>query len=142
MEMNDPATLWTLFGSSLLASTVLPGGSEAVLLLAASQTTVGVTVLWLIATAANTLGGLTSWGVGRWLAWRFPDKRLRRREHRRALERIRRYGSPLLILSWLPVVGDPLCLAAGWARIAAVPAALFMVLGKGLRYAVLLLPFA
>ena len=141
MGMNDPATLWTLFGSSLLASTLLPGGSEAVLVLAASQATVGLTLLWFVATAGNTLGGLISWGVGRWLAWRFPDKWLHRSEHKRALERIRRHGSALLVLSWLPVVGDPLCLAAGWTRIAALPAALFIALGKGLRYAILLLPF-
>ncbi len=110
--MNDPATLWALFGSSLLASTLLPGGSEAVLVLAASQATVGLAVLWLVATAGNTLGSLISWGVGRWLAWRFPDKWPHRLEQRRALDRIRRHGSPLLVLSWVPVVGDPLCLAA------------------------------
>lgn len=142
VRMNDPATLWTLFGSSLLASTVLPGGSEALLFLAASQATAGVAVLWLTATAGNTLGGLITWGIGRWLAWRFPDKWPRKPAHRRALDRIRCHGSPVLILSWLPVVGDPLCLAAGSARIAVLPAALFMALGKGLRYAVLLLPFA
>ena len=108
---------------------------------AAGQATVGLTLLWFVATAGNTLGGLINWGVGRWLAWRFPDKWPNRSEHIWALERIRRHGSPLLVLSWLPVVGDPLCLAAGWTRIAALPAALFIALGKGLRYALLLLPF-
>ncbi len=140
--MSDLAALWTVFASSFLASTVLPGGSEAVLVLAASQATAGALVLWFTATAGNTLGGLLSWGIGRWLVWRFPKSWPHRPEHRRALERIRRHGSPLLVLSWLPVVGDPLCVAAGWARIGALPALLFMALGKGLRYAILLLPFA
>ncbi|MCG8091016.1 MAG: DedA family protein, partial [Candidatus Thiodiazotropha endolucinida] len=61
----------------------------------------------------NTLGGLSSWLIGWWLAKRFPQKGLKDQRQRQALERIGRYGSPALLLSWLPVVGDPLCLAAG-----------------------------
>ncbi|MCG8487307.1 MAG: VTT domain-containing protein [Chromatiales bacterium] len=93
--------------------------------------------LWLTATLGNTLGGLSSWLIGWWLAKRFPRKGLKDQRQRQALERIGRYGSPALLLSWLPVVGDPLCLAAGWSGVRLIPASLFIGIGKGLRYAVL-----
>lgn len=137
--MIDPVSLWTLFASSFLASTLLPGGSEAVLALVASETSMAPAVLWGVATLGNTSGGMTSWGLGRWLAWRFPERGLQKAEHQRALAQIRRHGGPLLLLSWLPLVGDPLCLAAGWVGVSPVPSIVYMAIGKGLRYALLLL---
>ena len=71
--------------------------------------------------------------------WAAPGRGLRRPEQQRALARIRRWGSPLLLLSWLPLVGDPLCVAAGWAGVRLLPATLFITLGKGARYAALIL---
>ncbi|MES9869999.1 MAG: VTT domain-containing protein [Sedimenticola sp.] len=136
--MSETIALWTLFSSSFLASTLLPGGSEAVLGYAAMENAAPVTLLWGTATLGNTLGGLTSWAIGWWLLWRFPDKGLHKPEHRKAQQRIQRYGSPLLLLSWLPVVGDPLCLAAGWSGIRLLPALLFIAIGKAARYGVLL----
>ncbi len=137
--MGETAILWGLFSSSFLAATLLPGGSEALLGYAAQQGLAPLPALWLVATLGNTLGGLSSWGIGWWLSRRFPDRGLHKPEHHRALARIQRFGSPLLLLSWLPVIGDPLCLAAGWAGIRLAPATLFIVVGKGIRYALLIL---
>jgi membrane protein YqaA with SNARE-associated domain len=50
---------------------------------------------------------------------------------------VQKYGSPALLLSWVPIVGDPLCVAAGWLRINPWLAALFMGLGKFTRYLVI-----
>ena len=136
--MSEGLVLWGLFGSSFLAATLLPGGSEATLALAVNQAMAPLWALWLAATLGNTLGGLTSWGIGWWLNRRFPDRGLHKPEHRRALARIQRHGSPLLLLSWLPLVGDPLCVAAGWAGIRLLPALLFIGIGKGARYALLM----
>ncbi|RMD79174.1 MAG: DedA family protein [Gammaproteobacteria bacterium] len=135
-----------LFLSAFLASTLLPGGSEAALLGLAAAGAAPPSALWLAATAGNTLGGLSSWLLGRWLARRAGPGRAAgdpaaEPRGRRALERVRRWGAPALALSWLPVVGDPLCLAAGWLRVPLLPAAAWMALGKGARYALLLLPF-
>lgn len=47
-------------------------------------------------------------------------------------------GQPLLLLSWLPVVGDPLCFAAGWLRMNAGLSAFFISAGNAARYAVIL----
>ena len=131
--------LWTLFGSSFLASTLLPGGSELSLAYALQQTDAAPALLWGIATLGNTLGGVTGWIIGWWLNRRFPGRGLHRPEQRRALARIQRFGSPLLLLSWLPLIGDPLCLAAGWAGIRLLPSIIFIGIGKGLRYALLML---
>ena len=136
--MNDQLGLLALFGSSFLASTLLPGGSEASLLYAAHQELASTPVLWGIATLGNTLGGLSNWLIGWWLRRRFPSQRLAGSRQQKALRGIGRYGSPLLLLSWLPVIGDPLCLAAGWTGVRLLPASLFIALGKGLRYTALL----
>lgn len=96
-------------------------------------------LLLAVASAGNTLGGMTSWGIGRFVTWRFPLRTPPDEKKQRALEHIRRWGSPLLLLSWLPVVGDPLCLAAGLLKVTWWRALLFIAIGKAGRYAVLLL---
>ncbi|MEJ2552717.1 MAG: DedA family protein [Gammaproteobacteria bacterium] len=131
-------SLWGMFLSAFLSSTLLPGGSEAVLVLLAAKGAGDKLLLLAVATLGNTLGGMSSWLLGRIIAWRFPARRFAAKEQR-AIARIRRWGSPVLLLSWLPVVGDPLCLAAGWLRIYWLPSLGFIAAGKAARYAVLLL---
>jgi len=132
------ASLWSLFGSAFLSSTLLPGGSEAVLVYLASDTAYSPLTLLLVAAVGNTLGGMTSWGIGRLIAYKYPARGLVKPTHQQAVDRIQRWGSPLLLLSWLPVIGDPLCVAAGWLRIHWLASLLFIGVGKTARYAVLL----
>ena len=88
------------------------------------------------------MGALTTWILGFLLARRFPlEDRLSPRQ-RQAVIRVRTWGSPALLLSWLPLVGDPLCFAAGYLRLPFTLSLLFMALGKTARYAVLLIAFA
>ncbi len=136
--MTDQGGLWGLFFSSFLAATLLPGGSEALLLWLNYHQSYSPVLLLLAATLGNTLGGLSSWGIGRWLRYRFPDAGLHKPRRQQALAWLERHGSPLLLLSWVPVIGDPLCVAAGWARMPILQSALFIALGKGTRYALLL----
>ena len=68
------------------------------------------------------------------MRWRFPDTGLKKPAHQKAMDRISRYGGIVLLLSWLPVVGDPLCVAAGWARIHFAVALVFIAIGKAMRY--------
>ena len=95
-------------------------------------------VLLAVATAGNTLGGMSSWGIGRLLAMRFPAQGLLKQQHQRALQRLQHWGSPALLFSWLPVVGDPLCLAAGWLRMHWLVSLLFIAVGKAVRYLIIL----
>lgn len=129
--------LWGLFISAFVSSTLLPGGSEALLLLLALDGSYDAWLLLGVATAGNSLGGMSSWLLGRWWVMRFPLRQLEP-GRQRAVERLRRYGSPLLLLSWLPLVGDPLCVAAGWLKISPLWSLHFITLGKGGRYALLL----
>lgn len=125
----DPAvSLWTLFASSFLAATLLPGGSEAVLF---GVLRLHPDLAWMAVTAAtagNTLGGLSSYLIGRVLPQGKPLK---------GLALVQRYGSPVLLLSWVPLIGDALCVAAGWLRLPAGRAALYIALGKLARYVVI-----
>ena len=137
--MMDNSGIWGLFISSFLASTLLPGGSEAVLIYSLIDSEVAPSMLLFIATLGNTLGGLTSWLIGWWLRSKFPGSGLKKPEQLRALEKIQKHGAPILLLSWVPVIGDPLCVAAGWARIGLLSSLVFIALGKGTRYAAIIL---
>ena len=130
--------MWGLFVSAFVSSTLFPGGSEVVLLSLAAEQLHPMSSLLLAATVGNALGGMTSWGLGRWLVVRFPGRSLTQSRQQAALKHLQRYGSPLLLLSWLPVVGDPLCVVAGWLRISPFWSLIFITLGKGGRYALLL----
>ena len=134
--MSDAdAGLWGLFASAFLSATLLPGGSEAVLAYLAAVDWRQPLVLLAVASAGNTLGGMSSWLIGRLL----PAGRIQRPGLHPAVDRIRRFGSPVLLLSWVPVIGDPLCVAAGWLRVPWPWALLLIAAGKIARYAVVLL---
>jgi len=118
-------SLLTLLGASFLASTLIPVSSEAALF-AVLKLNAGL--YWpalCVATLGNTAGGLTTYLIGRYAGSKKPMPQL---------ERVSRYGAPLLTLAWLPVVGDGFCLAAGWARMNWVLVAAFSAAGRFLRY--------
>ena len=131
-------SLWLLFFSAFISSTLFPGGSEAVLAYLVSEAEHSQLLLISIATMGNTLGAMTSWGIGRLISIRYSAEKLSKTSQQKAVERIQKYGSPILLLSWLPVVGDPLCVAAGWLRIHWLYSLLFITVGKLLRYIVII----
>jgi len=135
---GEDYSLLGLFFSAFLSSTILPGSSEIVLVALATQGELPHWDLLAIATAGNTLGGMSSWVLGWVIALRYPLTELSKLSHRRAVERVRQWGSPILLFSWVPVIGDPLCVAAGWLRMSWIGALLFISVGKALRYGVLL----
>ncbi|QPT14353.1 DedA family protein [Serratia rubidaea] len=130
--MSSTLTLFSLFGSSFLSATLLPGNSE--ILLVALLTKSRVAPEWLVLAAAlgNTLGGLTNVIIGRLLPALKPQRGLET-----ALRWLQRFGSAALLLSWLPVVGDLLCVLAGWLRMPWGSVVLFLAIGKALRYVIL-----
>ncbi len=127
--MSDALSLASLFASSFLSATILPGNSEVVLV---AMLLSGVSQPWLlvlIATMGNSLGGLTNVILGRF----FPLRK-KSRWQEKAVGWLKRYGAATLLLSWMPVIGDLLCLLAGWMRISWGPVLFFLCLGKALRY--------
>ena len=135
-------SLWGLFLSSFISSTLFPGGSEVVLGVLAAARHYDPWLLLAIASLGNTLGALSTWALGYLLARRFPLEARLAIKQRRALTWLRRWGSPALLLSWLPVVGDPLCFAAGFLRLPFLVSLVFITLGKTARYAIILLAVA
>lgn len=120
--------LWGLLAASFLSATVLPGGSEVLLWGFLGRHPDQFAAALGMATLGNTAGGMTSWWCGRYLPrW----QRLDSPPHKASLER---WGSPALLLAWAPLVGDALCLAAGWLRLHWLPCCAFMAIGKLVRY--------
>lgn len=136
--INADTALWALFFSAFLSSTLLPGSSEALLITFVTQGYSSHALLLLAATSGNTLGGMSSWLLGYWIAWRKPAWSPEQSAHQVAVQRIRHWGWPILLFSWLPVIGDPLCLAAGWLKINGLLSFVAILIGKALRYALLI----
>lgn len=136
--------LWTMFLSAFLSATVLPGNSEIVFLglsakiqLSAS-TYFSTPILWLlaVATLGNTLGSITTYWLGRWCP--SPEMNNPNAKVRWVFKQFHRYGLWVLLLSWLPVVGDLCCVAAGWLRLNSLQSLFFILIGKFFRYLFLL----
>jgi membrane protein YqaA with SNARE-associated domain len=125
-----------LFALSLLAATLLPLGSEWLLVLLLQQ---GADPVAAVATAAagNLLGACTTWAIGLY-GGPFLIRRLLRIDPGREAQARRlyqRYGVWSLLLSWVPLVGDPLCLVAGLLRTGLPAFAALVLAGKLARYA-------
>ncbi|MGX9416939.1 YqaA family protein [Vibrio sp. RC27] len=125
---------FTLFLSSFLSATLLPGSSEATLLAALSYSSHSYVYLFIVATLGNTLGGFTNYLLGLWLPNR-TDSTLRSRT---SIAWLQKHAYWVLLLSWLPIIGDALCLTAGWMRMKALPSFLCILIGKAIRYAILI----
>ena len=113
-----------LFAASFVAATLFPLPSEAALYAFLKAYPGHSALAVAVATLGNTAGGMTTYLIGRFL----PQKELRQ------LERVKRYGAPALVLAWLPLVGDSLCLAAGWLRMNWIAALGCMAAGRCARY--------
>jgi membrane protein YqaA with SNARE-associated domain len=128
LNVTAESGLWGLLATSFLSATVLPGGSEALLWGFLHLHPAEMWPALALSTVGNTAGGMTSWWCGRYLPrW----QKLENLPHRDKLER---WGSPALLLAWAPLIGDALCLAAGWLRLHWLPCCLFMAVGKLARY--------
>jgi membrane protein YqaA with SNARE-associated domain len=131
-----------LFFSAFISSTIAPGGSEAVLAYLVSEGQYPLEQLVLVATIGNTLGAMTTWGLGVLAAKKFPLATLLSARHQKALNVVKNRGLWALFFSWLPVLGDAFCFAGGWLKLPFLPACLVIFLGKFGRYAAITWLFA
>ncbi len=127
-EFSPEQGLWGLLAGSFLSATVLPGGSEALLFGFLQQHPDDALLAVLIATLGNTAGGMISWWCGRYLP------RWQKFASLPYMDKVQQWGSPILLLSWTPIFGDALCLAAGWLKLRWLPCMIFMAIGKAARY--------
>uniref|UniRef100_UPI00334175F4 YqaA family protein n=1 Tax=Castellaniella defragrans TaxID=75697 RepID=UPI00334175F4 len=139
--------LSAIFIVSLVSATLLPMGSEPAVF---GYVQIAPHMFWpavLVATLGNTAGGAISYAMGAAAETAYQKWRLKSpdgthdmaggRWHVLTTDWFRRFGPPALLLSWLPVVGDPLCAVAGWLRLPFWRCVFYMAIGKCLRYIVM-----
>jgi len=128
--------LSTVFVVAFVSATLLPLGSEPAVL---GLVKLNPDLFWpavLVATVGNTLGGALSWWLGLG-AHKVVDRAKGSRTDVHALVWLERFGARACLLSWLPVVGDPLCAVAGWLKLPFWPCVFYMAVGKFFRYLIM-----
>jgi membrane protein YqaA with SNARE-associated domain len=120
--------LAALFAASFVAATLFPLPSEAALFAYLRAHPEHTALAVTLATVGNTLGGMTTYLIGRLVPNRQMDTR--------ALRLLHRWGAPATALAWLPIIGDAVSAAAGWLRVNWLAALAFMAAGRLSRYIV------
>jgi membrane protein YqaA with SNARE-associated domain len=130
---------WGLFGLFLvcfLASTIIPFPSEATLLFFLNSENYSPISILLVASLGNCLGGGTNYFIGKFARDRFLKKKTPKAE-----QFVLKYGVYSALLSWLPIIGDPIMITLGIYGTKKIPTFIYMTLGKFLRYSVLVILF-
>ena len=126
--------LSTVFIVSFVSATLLPLGSEPAVF---GLVKINPAMFWpaiLIATVGNTLGGAVTWWMGYGAERAYERVKHHKPPNARALRWLERWGTKGCLLSWLPIVGDPLCAVAGWLKLPFWPCVFYMAIGKLARY--------
>ena len=126
--------LTSVFVIALISATLLPMGSEPVVF---GLVKLNPELFWpavLVATAGNTTGGAITWWMGYGAERAYERVKQRTPTELRAVQWLHRFGAKACLLSWLPVVGDPLCAVAGWLKLPFWPCVAYMAVGKFARY--------
>jgi len=122
---SPEASLASLLATTFLAATLIPLSSEAALF---AVLRLHEHLFWPalgVATIGNTLGGFTSYLIGRFIGAKKPLAHV---------ERVRRIGAPALLFAWLPLVGDAICVAAGWLKLNWAQVIVYQAIGRFVRY--------
>ena len=137
--MPDALSYGALFLAAFLAATILPAQSEMGLAFLVNQTPEAVILLVAIASAGNILGALVNWYLGRFANhWR--DRRwfpISASQLDKATIWYQRYGKYSLLASWVPLIGDPITLAAGLLRTPFVTFLILVSIAKTARYLII-----
>ena len=126
--------LSTVFVVAFISATLLPIGSEPAVF---GLVKLNPDLFWpavLVATAGNTLGGMVTWWMGYGAERAYERVSHHKPHHARVLEWLERFGAKACLLSFLPIVGDPLCAVAGWLRLPFWQCSGYMAIGKFARY--------
>ena len=128
--------LSTVFVVSFISATLLPLGSEPAVF---GLVQLNPQLFWPaigVATVGNTLGGAVTWAMGL-ASHKVVDRYQHSKHHLKALDWLERIGPKACLLSWLPIVGDPVCAVAGWLKLPFWPCMVYMAIGKFGRYLVM-----
>ncbi|MDI9333170.1 MAG: YqaA family protein [Cytophagales bacterium] len=120
---------------AFLSATVLPLPAEPLIIATLGKHPEMFGELIAVATFGNTVGSMVTWWMGFELK-QITTKLQTSRAHQRALDWLTQLGPKACFFSWIPFVGDPLIVLAGWMKLPFWPCVGYMVIGKGLRYLV------
>ncbi|MEI6858819.1 MAG: YqaA family protein [Shewanella sp.] len=126
--------LWLMFSAAFLAATLLPGGSEVLLVALLNDDSANWLALVILASVGNTLGSITSYYLGTLSRFACSPENMAKGKYKRAIGLIEKYGYWALLLAWTPIMGDLLCLLAGWMKLPLLRSSLMMLIGKSVRY--------
>lgn len=133
-------SLLTLFFSGFTSATLLPGSSEALFLFMLSEQIWEPGILILVVGIGNSLGGMTNWVLGLLIRkglYKNQQHTSQSKSYYKAEQWLQKFGAPALFLSFLPIIGDPLCVVAGLVKMDWLKALFFISLGKFFRYFIL-----
>ena len=139
VNVGESSALFALFCTAFLSATVFPFPSEGALITFYYAYPNREAISVFVATLGNTLGGMTTYGLGR-ISRRYSPKQVQ--FSTQVFNSLHRFGPRALLLSWLPVVGDALSGIAGWLEFSWWRCLLWMALGKGLRYLVVIVVYS
>ncbi|MDR0484402.1 MAG: DedA family protein [Alphaproteobacteria bacterium] len=128
--------LWSLFllaVSGFTSATILPGNSEVAFLLYLNYYPNSWFIALCVVSFANTLGSMSSYLI----TYFIPSQKF----STKYVEYVKKYGSPLLFFSFVPIIGDALPLIAGWLKLSTFWCIFFIALGKITRYCIILAGF-
>ena len=125
-----------LFLSSFFAATLLPAQSEAVLSFQLASNKEDLIYLILLATSGNVLGALVNWYLGKFFL-HYKEKKwfpIKTDKLAKGEKYYKKYGRVSLLLSWMPIIGDPITLVAGILKEPLWSFLILVTIAKGLRY--------
>ncbi|MDD3034587.1 MAG: DedA family protein [Bacteroidales bacterium] len=136
MELLSNLGLIGLFLGCFLAATVVPFSSDF-LMVGVLIAGINPVLAIIVATAGNWLGGLTSYYIGFIGKWDWIEKWFKVKEETLLKQKhnIDKYGSMLAFLTWLPIIGDIFAVTLGFYKVNFTKSAIFMLIGKGARFA-------
>ena len=136
--MSSTLAYGGLFSAAFLSATILPAQSELGLAALVISDNYSLAMLIFVASLGNSLGAVVNWGLGHWVRhfqdtkWALPSPN----HMKRAASWYQRFGKWSLLLSWVPIIGDPLTLLAGFMRLSLLPFLLFVIIAKTMRYVI------
>ncbi|WP_028869143.1 YqaA family protein [Psychromonas arctica] len=133
--MND---FWLLFSSGFISSTLFPGGSEVLFIYYLQQQLSLKWEFFFAVTIGNSLGAVVTYLLGYYINFGQEKAALK---YPKTLLFCQKWGNVALLLSWLPIIGDVICLFAGWLKLSRGRAFINIVIGKSLRYLFLMFLF-
>ena len=128
--------LLALFLSGFISSTLLPGGSELLLIYYVNNNPETSWIYLIVVTLGNILGSIFTYFMGYYFYW---GRESAQAKHQKAICFCQKYGVYTLLLSWLPIVGDLLPLVAGWLKLSIIKSVIYITTGKALRYSLIVI---